>query len=108
MGTGGPRPPLSHRARLGIAAACLAFVAATVAVPAPPGTIVRRLANAGAGRHDPNGPDPLTTAAIDSAALRRAGHIVHGGTLLLEVPPGEAQLSHDLLGAVSVLVPSAR
>jgi hypothetical protein len=102
------RAPLSLKAKLGIAGACVAITAATVAAPAPPGTLVRRLANAGAGRHDPDSPNPLTTAPLDAEALRRAGAIVRGGALFLEFPRVNAQLAHDLLGATTVLVPDAR
>jgi hypothetical protein len=101
------RGPLSLKAKLAIAGACVAVTAATIAAPAPPGTLVRRLANAGAGRHDPDSRDPLTTVPLDMRALRRVGTIARGGSLFLEFPRTNAQLAHDLLGATTVLVPDA-
>jgi hypothetical protein len=81
----------------------LSLLLAAALLPGP-GAPLRRLANAGAGRSDPNRPDPLTTASVDMGALRRAAAIAGSGTIYLRAPPGNPQLAaHDLPGLVTLL-----
>lgn len=94
--------------RLAAAAVFLAVIAAVTLAPGPLGQPLRRLANAGADRSDPNSPDPITTATVDVAALRRASRLIGAGTFYLNAPPSDPQLSgHDLPGVANLFLSPA-
>lgn len=80
---------------MAVAAVALALLAAPGRFPGP----IRRLA-----QHSLNTPDPVPTARIDVAALRRAAGLVPAGaTYAIVVPSTDPQLGADLRGIARVL-----
>ncbi|MGZ4280640.1 MAG: hypothetical protein ACXVQ4_00965 [Gaiellaceae bacterium] len=78
-----------------VSVAALALLAAPGRFPGP----VRQLA-----RHSLNTPDPVPTARIDVAAVRRAAGILPSrATYAVVAPPNDPQLAGDLLSVARVL-----
>lgn len=89
--------------RAATALVVLAILLAAALLPGP-GAALRRVANAGADRSDPDSPDPLTTAPLDLHALRRAALIIGSGTFFVRAPTRDPQLAaHDLPGVAVLL-----
>ena len=77
-----------------VSAAALALLAAPGRFPGP----VRQLA-----RHSLNTPDPVPTARLDVAAVRRAAGILPSrATYAVVAPPNDPQLTADLLSVARV------
>lgn len=80
---------------MAVSLVALALLAAPGRFPGP----IRQLA-----QHSLNTPDPVPTAQLDVAALRRAGSILPArATYAIVAPPNDPQLAGDLLSIARVL-----
>jgi hypothetical protein len=98
----------SARGRAAVVAALVLLFGVVAVTPSPLGAPIRRLANVGAHRSDPNSPDPIYDTTINGAAIQRAARLVDGrGTYYLAYGRADPQLAHDLPDSASLYFPPA-